>query len=73
MRLFSICFNYIIIVMLTSTPWSFIYFLLLFEKIDQMSLKIMGFCFHFPKVLQLPSNLFISVANDNGGLLIIFL
>ncbi len=47
--------------------------LLLFEQIDQMSLTIVGFCFPFPKVSQLPSNLFISVVDDNGGLFFIFL
>jgi len=51
----------------------YLFIYLLFEQIDQMSLTIVGFCFPFPKVPQLPSNLFTSVVDDNGGLFFIFL
>jgi hypothetical protein len=55
MSLFFECFNYITIIMLTSTPWLlllFINLLLFFEQIDQVSLATMGFeCFKYFKIM----------------------
>ncbi len=53
MTLFSICLNYITIIMLTSTPWLFFYninknnflFFYFFEQIDLVSLMTMGSLF----------------------------
>jgi hypothetical protein len=46
--------------------------IIIFEQIDQMSLMIVHFCFPSPKLPQLPSNLFISVVDDNGWLFFFF-
>ncbi len=72
------CLNYIIIIMLTSTPWLFIIIIIFFKvffllgQIDPMLSMILGF-FPFPKVSQLLSNLFISNMDHNGGFFFIFL
>jgi hypothetical protein len=69
MPFFSKCLNYITIIMLISTPWSFfkikIYLFIYFGQTNSMSLTIMIYFFLSPKETQLSSNL-TNVVDENG-------